>query len=63
MERRRIIQDNVYIQSTCGLFFNWLVNYGVSVTFPLLIAIGYSLPVPANAVIDRFLWGVLTLAI
>lgn len=43
--------------STCGLFFNWLVNYGVSVTFPLLIAIGYSLPVPANAVIDRFLWG------
>ena len=29
-------------------------------TFPLLIAIGYSLPVPANAVIDRFLWGVLT---
>lgn len=38
-----------------GLCFNWLVNYGVSVTFPLFIAVGYSLHVPANAIVDRIL--------
>jgi len=43
----------VLLSSLFGLCFNWLVNYGVSVTFPLFIAIGYTLHVPANAIVDR----------
>ena len=43
------------LSALLGLCFNWLVNYGVSVTFPLFIAIGYSLHVPVNAIVDRIL--------
>ena len=43
----------VLLSSLFGLCFNWLVNYGVSVTFPLFIAVGYTLHVPANAIVDR----------
>lgn len=43
----------VLLSSLFGLCFNWLVNYGVSVTFPLFIAVGYTLHVPANAIVDH----------
>ena len=41
--------------SLLGLCFNWLLNLGVSLTFPLFVTIGYSLHVPANAIVDRII--------
>jgi hypothetical protein len=49
----------VLLSSIFGLSFNWLINYGLSVTFPLFIAIGYTLPVPVNSIVDKIIRQVL----
>lgn len=56
------IEENIYISNTpwdyicgsaaLGLIFNFLINFGVCVTFPLFISIGMVLGIPLNALID-----------
>ncbi|XP_051529957.1 putative thiamine transporter SLC35F3 [Myxocyprinus asiaticus] len=46
--------------SICGmsallLVFNFLLNFGVLITLPTLISLGFVLSVPVNAVIDRYM--------
>lgn len=44
----------VHLNTTAILsaFFNYLVNFGISITFPLFISIGISLGLPMNAIAD-----------
>lgn len=41
--------------SVLGLVFNFLVNFGIALTYPLFIAVGIVLGIPVNAVAD-VLW-------
>lgn len=40
-----------------GVVFNFLVNFGIAVTFPLLISLGHVLGIPINGVVDFFFRG------
>ena len=43
--------------SFSGVIFNFLINYGVVVTYPLFISVGFSLCLPGNLAIDYFFRG------
>ncbi|XP_038051858.1 solute carrier family 35 member F4-like [Patiria miniata] len=38
--------------ATLGLVFNFLVNFGIAITFPLFIALGTFVGIPLNGVVD-----------
>lgn len=48
---------NVNGSALLGLVFNFLVNFGISVTFPLFISIGILVGLPLNAVADTLFFG------
>ncbi len=35
-----------------GLIFNFLINFGIAITFPLFISLGTLLGIPVNALVD-----------
>ena len=43
--------------SCTGVMFNFLINWGVVVTYPLFISVGFSLCLPGNLIVDYFLRG------
>ncbi|XP_065678037.1 solute carrier family 35 member F4 isoform X1 [Hydra vulgaris] len=43
--------------SLFGVVFNFLINFGISLTFPLFISIGALLGIPFNAVVDALFRG------
>lgn len=45
--------------SALGIVFNFLVNFGIALTYPLLISMANVLGIPINAVIDTAFGGVL----
>ncbi|XP_030829888.1 putative thiamine transporter SLC35F3 [Strongylocentrotus purpuratus] len=45
--------------SALGIVFNFLVNFGIALTYPLLISLANVLGIPINAVIDTAFGGVL----
>lgn len=43
--------------SLAGVIFNFLINWGCVVTYPLFISVGISLCLPGNLIVDYFLRG------
>ena len=43
--------------SLFGVIFNFLINFGISLTFPLFISIGALLGIPFNAAVDALFRG------